>query len=175
MRGILGIIARLGVAAFIAATLCAAGLLLYARSQGLLILSVQTGSMRPYIRPGDAVLVRQTPGTLDQLQQGDIINFRSHENPDVLITHRVVSVDYNRQLITARGDALDRDDPVITADRLVGRVERIVPLAGYGFDVFRHPAGLAAAVYMPSLALVAWEVRRLMVYYAAQRYSIYYY
>lgn len=175
MRKLVVAFARISMATIIVAMLCAAGLILYSRSQGLLILSVQTGSMRPAINPGDAVLVRQPPVAMSDLRPGDIISYRNIERPDVIITHRLVSIDRQRNLLVARGDSLQKNDTAITSDRIVGVVTRTIPLAGYGFDFLRNPVGLAVAVYLPSLALIVWEIRRLMRSYARQRYTLYSY
>ena len=174
MRKCAIIIVRIGVTALVAVTLCAAGLVLYSRSQGLLIMSVQTGSMRPAIRPGDAVVVRQS-SVLDTLKPGDIISYRSPRNSDVILTHRLVAVDTRTGLLTARGDAAAAADPPFGQDRVVGMVTRTVPLAGGVLDFVRQPYGLATAVYAPSIMLITWEIRRLMRSYASQHYSVHYY
>lgn len=149
-----------------AGTAAAAG---YARLQGLTLLSVQTGSMQPAIEPGDAVLVRQRASVISP---GDIISFHSHDNPEVLITHRVVSVDAAGRWRT-KGDASQQVDAPVTPGQLVGKVERVIPVIGYGFDFIRHPAGLLLAVHVPAIALVSSEIRRLTRYYDARRYQLY--
>lgn len=148
------------------ATMTAAG---YAQLQGLALLSVQTGSMRPAISPGDAVLVSQRPA---QIVAGDIISFRSHDNPRVTITHRVASIDGAGRWLT-RGDATSQGDRPVYSSQLVGKVERIIPLLGYSFDFVRHPAGLILSVHIPAVIMAASEIRRLSRYYEARRYRLY--
>jgi len=172
MHKIVITLARTSVVALVAATIFAAELVVLVRSQGQLILSVQTGSMSPAIRPGDAVFVQQRP---KQMNVGDIISYRSQQNPDVIITHRVVAIDRVRGRITTKGDALDTADPAFSSDRVVGLVVHTIPLAGYGFSFVRHPLGLAVVVYTPAIILILSEIRRLMRHYAHQRYVLYYY
>lgn len=150
------------------ALLSAAGLG-YARSQGLQVLSVQTGSMRPAIRPGDAVLVRTHSATLSA---GDIVSYRSIDNPRAIITHRIVAIDRKTGQVVAKGDRLRSPDPIIQSDRIIGKVERTIPLAGYGFDMLRNPVGLIMVVYLPGFVVVCFEVQRLMRYYDRRYYRL---
>jgi hypothetical protein len=71
-----------------------------------------------------------------------------------------------------KGDELSMVDPAIGASRIVGRVERIVPDAGYAIDVIRKPAGLVLAVHIPALILMYGEIRRLMRYYDSRWYRL---
>jgi len=75
----------------------------YARSQGLQVLSVQTGSMRPSMRTGDAILVRSNPA---RLSPGDVVSYRSLNNPKATITHRIMAIDHKTGQIVAKGDSL---------------------------------------------------------------------
>ncbi len=165
-------LARIGVVLVMMVALFAATLVVYARSQGLAILSVQTGSMRPVIRPGDAVLVRHQP---TRLKVGDIVSYRSLNTPGLTITHRLIRIDQERGLLTTKGDALDTPDPAFPASQVIGVMIHTVPFVGYGFDFIRQPVGLVAAVYLPAAIVIAWEIRRLMRHYERQHYTLYYY
>ncbi len=143
-------------------------IVVYAHGRGLTVLSVQTGSMRPAIRPGDAVLVRRDVA----IQVGDVITYRSLENPRAVITHRVVSIDRAIGQTITRGDALSSNDPAISSDRIVGRTEQVVPALGYDLDILRQPGGLMAAVYLPAVLLISDEIRRLVNHYGQSRYRL---
>ncbi len=149
--------------------LVGAGVLGYARSQGLQVLSVQTGSMRPGIQPGDAVLVLSGQA---RLTPGDVVSYRSISNPRATITHRILTIDHKTGQIVTKGDNLQTPDPAIQPDRIIGRVEHTIPAAGYGFDMLRNPVGLAVGVYAPSIVLISGEIQRLMRYYDQQRYRL---
>jgi signal peptidase len=139
----------------------------YARNRNLTLMSVQTGSMRPFVSPGDAVLVREGQS---RLLEGDVISYRSLDDPRVIITHRIVSLDQATGLIIARGDSAEADDKPIYADRVVGRVESVIPRLGFAFDFARTPYGLITLVYVPAVMLVAGEVMRLMKHFDRGRY-----
>lgn len=169
MRRAILIIAKCMVVLLVVASCCMAAVLGYARMQGLMLLSVQTGSMQPAIRPSDAVLLRLGAG---RLAPGDVVSYRSLDNPKLVITHRVIAYDNNTGRVTTKGDALKQADRVFGADRVIGRVEYVVPMAGYAFDFLRHPAGLAVAVYVPALTLAYGEIRRLVRHYESRYYRL---
>jgi len=156
----------------VAISLFSAAALGYVRVRGLQLLSVQTGSMRPEIRPGDAVLVRRV---YQALIPGDIISYQSLADPKLTITHRVVSVSSMTGTLITKGDVLQTNDPPIGYDRVIGRVVRIVPVVGRGVDFIRRPVGLIGVVYLPAVILIGAEIRRLMKYYDMQRYRLYAY
>lgn len=135
------------------------------RQQEVRLLSVQTGSMAPALRPGDAVAVRQVE-TAD-LKPGDVISFRSPADPGVVITHRIVRVGSADGIITiiTKGDSNASADQPLKPSLVIGRVERSLPNAGYLIDFIHSPAGLIAGVYLPAAFLVFGELRRLTAYY----------
>ena len=92
-------------------------IILHARGERLL--SVQTASMVPTFRPGDAILIQ--PVSPSSLRPGDIVSYRSPLNPHLFISHRLVRIDRQTgQLITA-GDALHTPDQPFSQLQVVGR------------------------------------------------------
>lgn len=146
------------------------------RISGYELLSVQTDSMAPAIRAGEAVVVDAADR---DIKAGDIVSFTSQRNPEVVITHRVVSADWKRGTFIARGDSNDMTDRPVPLQGLRGTVHRDIPLAGYALDALRHPLGITLAVYVPALGIISAEARRLAMYYAGRaparrvRYTLY--
>ena len=121
---------------------------------------VRGGSMAPHIPQGSLVFVRAVPAR--DLRVGDVISYRRPQDPDHLVTHRIVAtrsvdaVGTNGQLVRTRGDANDVDDPWEV--QLLGTAWRVtvsVPLAGTLLDALATPAGRAAALVVPAAALLA--------------------
>ncbi len=134
------------------------------------LLSVQTASMSPTIQPKDAVIVKPTPA--DELHVGDIISYHSPNQPKMVITHRVISIDRQaRQLITA-GDALHTKDPSFSEQLLVGRVVALTPRLGLIIDFLHRPIGLISAIYLPAALIIASEVDHIAYAYARPFYSV---
>ena len=164
--------ALLGMLAAVA--LGSAALIVYARYVHMEMLSVRSGSMYPAISTGDAVLIRQVPEQFGALQAGDIISFRESPGSDLILTHRFTGYDAKGMLVM-KGDANAQPDKPVLLSQLIGRVERIIPGAGYGLDFVRHPLGLLSAVYLPAVILAAGEIQRLGRHFEARYYRLHVY
>ncbi len=153
----------------VAFAICTVAAIGYARLQNLKILSVQSGSMQPAIRRGDAVLVLQGTAHLDV---GTIISYRSLLNPKVVITHRIVMIDRARNVFITKGDVLAEADPPIHPDRIIGRVNHSIPLVGFVLNFMRRPVGLLVVVYAPACGLIIGETQRLSRAYTSRQYRL---
>jgi signal peptidase I len=134
--------------------------------------------MEPVIMPGEAVLVRPyapASGRLPGIREGDVISYRSLRSDDVIITHRIVSINQQAGTVTTKGDALTVADPPITPDRIVGVAVQHVQFTGFILDFMRQPGGLAAMVYAPALIICSSEIRRLVRHYHTSHYRLYAY
>jgi len=105
------------------------------------LLVVRSGSMGPVFPVGSVVgIAAITPAQANNIAIGSIVAFRSLANPDILITHRVISrltpaagatAAEPAQYVT-KGDANAAEDgTILTASRIVGTYSFSVPRAGY--------------------------------------------
>lgn len=85
------------------------------RISGEVTLKLMGTSMLPVIWPGDLVTVR--PCDVSELAVGQIILYRRE---GILTAHRIVRV--RREHLILRGDSLDRCDPPVEMDQVVGCV-----------------------------------------------------
>jgi signal peptidase I len=85
--------------------------------------SVSGSSMLPSIRPGDNLLVQRTE--LNEVAPGDIVLFARE---DRMFAHRVISQDIKDGIpcLVTCGDLLDKNDPPVFANELLGRVTSIL-------------------------------------------------
>jgi signal peptidase len=128
---------------------------------GLELLAVMSGSMESTIHVGGIVGVMPVPAA--SLQVGDVITFTNQSNPDVLVTHRVVSIEErgNQELLTTRGDANDSADAVaVPASRAVGRVQFTLPWLGYAMVYLASPLAKLAILAVAVIGLVLPSVKR---------------
>lgn len=149
----------------------AGGSFAIAQFHGNRMLSVQSGSMVPVLRKGDLVSVIRVPDT--QLKVGDIVTYKSPLNTKQTITHRIVGLPStnNKHMFVTKGDANSSADPLVPANKIIGKVNRSVPYAGYVIDFLRKPLGLALLIWIPALVIIIEEIRRLTKYYSiAPRY-----
>lgn len=147
------------LATMLLALLVGAGGLLDLHAHGGRLLSIQTASMRPTFRPGDALAVM--PTTVSQLKLGQIISYQSPRDPRVIISHRLTATNHQTGQLTTAGDALRTPDPSFPPSQLVGQATIVAPGLGRLIDTLHKPLGLALAVYLPAAALIAYELHHL--------------
>lgn len=159
---------KLGIAAFVLLSLISIGGLTLWRLQSIQVMSVESSSMAPNIRRGDAVVLR--PVRSGELRVGDVVSYRSPADQSVIITHRITVVQKTWRQVITKGDGVDRTDAPVPMTEIIGRVNLRVAYAGFMLNFLRHPIGLAVCVYAPALYIVIVELRRLAMYYTKPTY-----
>jgi signal peptidase len=142
---------------------------LYVKITGGMLLSIQTGSMRPFLYKGDMTIVyRVTPS---QIHKGDVVTFLNPNNPKQTITHRIVQTPHTLggQTFQTKGDANAVADTPVAASRILGKVAYVAPKFGYIADFIRTPLGLGLVIYGPALAVIGVEMQKLTQYYKQQQ------
>lgn len=155
----------------VATLLGGCGLALYRHAEGDKILSVQTGSMVPYFNPGDALLTRWI--LLPDLHVGDVVSYRSPADQRVVVSHRLVSINYQTGKLITKGDALDMHDLPFPSGQVIGKVYKVLPHVGRGLDWLHEPTGLIIAVYTPAACALIYEAKRLSRQYTKPAYRCY--
>ena len=89
---------------------------------GIRIYKIGSGSMEPYLKVNDVILIKESNNYKPQ----DIITYKDN---DEYITHRIISSN-NNEIIT-KGDANNISDKPITKDKIVGKVI-------YKFHIFSY-------------------------------------
>jgi signal peptidase I len=124
-------------------------------------LTVLSGSMRPWMKPGDIVV--DTPMRASDLREGQIITYHLPGGNRTLVTHRVVRIvkTGERPIIETKGDANNANDPVARLDESrVWRARLVVPKVGYALNALRSPKmRLVGSVLAPILLLGVWLLR----------------
>ncbi len=84
-------------------------------------------SMEPAFQRGDVVIVREVP--IESLEVNDVIRFNQSSSEFV---HRIVEIldDEGEPVFLTKGDNVDRPDPLVTADRITGKVVFVLPKIG---------------------------------------------
>jgi signal peptidase len=145
---------------------------LHFERRGGVVLNVQTGSMTPTFRPGDAVIAwRVAPS---QLKVGDIVSYRSLRDPRVIISHRLISKQIagrDARFIT-KGDALSTADPPIGSSAVIGRVWGVAPGLGKVLSWLKTPYGLGVAIYLPAAVVIGLQARQVVGYYRPISYRL---
>ncbi|HET7320656.1 MAG TPA: signal peptidase I [Candidatus Saccharimonadales bacterium] len=140
------------------------------RWQHVRLYSVQTNSMQPTFQAGDAVLVKQADTS--NLHAGEVVSYTSPASPRVIVSHRVISVDKARGLVTTKGDNAKRPDVSFSPNLVRGQVSAVLPWLGHILDNMHKPLGLAVGVYMPAAFVLISEMRRLAKHYGRGDYKV---
>lgn len=118
--------------------------------------TVQTGSMRPYVSPGDVVLV--TPSD-EEPQVGDIIAFRDPIRADRDVLHRIAGIADDGALIT-KGDANDVADPWrLDRSAVIGSQTFTIPKIGFVVGAMSSDVGILLFLVLPALVIIVSEGR----------------
>ena len=120
------------------------------------------GSMEPAIRLGSAIVVKPVdPATL---AVGDIVSMQV--GPDrTTYTHRIIAVvdRSDGRWIRTQGDANAAPDPtLVPVSAIIGRVELVVPFAGYLLALLSLPVGVMFVLGLAATLLaIAWLLESL--------------
>jgi len=161
---------RLSIMAFLVLSLVSIGGLALWRLQSVQVMSVESASMSPNIRRGDAVVLR--PAKPSALHVGDVVSYRSPADQGVIITHRIIEVESTWGQVVTKGDNATRNDKPVAMSEIIGKVSARVSYLGFVLDFFRSPAGLIVFVYLPALTIVILELKRLALHYARPTYRL---
>ncbi len=120
---------------------------------------VLSGSMQPYMNPGDIVIVYRGVNP-EKLEVGDVITFKVHLKRDTVVTHRIVGFEGDR-IITKGDNNKVKDDFTVKAEDVVGVPVALIPFAGYVVSAIRENGirSYIVTVLIPSLYIIASELR----------------
>lgn len=123
-------------------------------------LIVRSGSMEPAIDTGDLVLV--VPNT--SYSSGDIITFKSPNNPKILITHRITSINL-RDGVTSyktKGDANNKiDEFTVTQQNIVGKAEYRIKQIGKLLAFAKTKSGFLTFAAIPAGFVILLEISNI--------------
>ena len=120
----------------VVATGLVAALVVVPKVMGGMSLTVLTGSMEPYIVPGDVVVTRGVDeASAANLRVGDVIAFLPYPDDPTLVTHRIVAKSINKSgtWFITQGDNNNAPDPwgPVGDFQVRGQVEYVVPKVGW--------------------------------------------
>lgn len=128
-----------------------AGLLVVPNVLGFQSFVVLSGSMMPEIQVGEIVYAKEV--ATSELEVGDVITY--HLTGSTMVTHRIVGINENEQMVITKGDANDTvDGTPVTFSNIKGRVGFHVPYLGYISIYIKTPIGILAICGIVMLLLL---------------------
>lgn len=124
---------------------------------GYELITVLSGSMEPNIKTGSIIAVRPIDAT-DKCDIGDVVMYQSLDDPNILITHRITSVEDTGngvQYIT-KGDNNDAEDPnPVPSTKVVATYANFtIPGLGYMFNFIKSKNGVIFLMIIPGILLI---------------------
>ena len=148
----------------IAGTICVVLVILAAfpftlpRIFGIEIYGILKGSMDPACPTGSLVYVKSV--NPESLQEKDIVTF---QKGNLVITHRVVKNDVQKEDLITKGDANNANDiQPVAYKQIKGKVALTVPLLGYLALRLNSAAGISVCVIILALGLMLWVLGDMM-------------
>ena len=139
---------------------------------GYVFSSVQTDSMEPTIKVGD-MIVGKKPSDDTEIKVDDIISFDDTvDGVRIIKTHRVVEIEKigNDYFYTTKGDNAPENDFGTRLGTEVVAVYRFrLPALGAIVDFLRKPVGFVLCLVLPMVALIGWQVYRLIVLWLKEK------
>lgn len=125
---------------------------------GIEIYGILTGSMDPACPTGSLVYVKSV--NPESLQDKDIVTF---QKGNLVITHRVVKNDVQKEELITKGDANNANDiQPVAYKQIKGKVALTVPLLGYLALRLNSAAGISVCVIILALGLMLWVLGDMM-------------
>lgn len=133
---------------------------------GRKLIIVTSGSMEPVFDTGSLILVNTRAN--NAFSEGDIVMYRSPENPNTNVTHRIIEVIEENGAISYRtkGDNNTYEDPLLIGDQhIIGAYTNFtIPRLGYFFSFIRSRNGIITLAMLFGFYLVLSQVFKIKQY-----------
>lgn len=91
--------------------------------------NIQTGSMTPKYPIGSMIYVKSVP--FEEIQENDVVTYRTAADGGWVVTHRVVSVDRDAKTVRTKGDANNTEDGTLAYSNIIGKATNFaIPFLG---------------------------------------------
>ena len=129
---------------------------------GYRVYTIATSSMKGVYNVNDVILVKDC--NPKKLKVGDDIVYvgNKHDLKDKIISHRIIEIkkdDKTGELrYVTKGVANDISDPEITADQILGKVDRVLPIISPINHIIKSQAGFFLLVFCPLVIVIVLEI-----------------
>jgi signal peptidase I len=128
---------------------------------GYEIMTVLSGSMEPEIKTGSIIAVK-SDFDRSKLQKGEIITFKAADNPNTLITHRIIEIKKEAESVQfiTKGDSNNtKDTSPVMAENVVGVYSGFtLPFVGKLLAFVQSTNGAIFLMIVPGALMILWSV-----------------
>jgi signal peptidase I len=128
---------------------------------GYQLKTVLSGSMEPTFKTGSIIAIKPLQSTID-LKKGEVITFKSNDDPSMLITHRIHDVMGSGKNITyvTKGDNNeDPDNAPVLPQNIVGEYQGFtIPYIGYLLNFGSSKIGSALLLILPGILILGYSI-----------------
>lgn len=122
---------------------------------GYQIYGVLTGSMEPSIPVGSALFIK--PCGIGEIVVGDVVTYTLGSGTDYVMSHRVIEIAEQENLLRTKGDANNEADPEpVNTERLIGKAVLTVPGLGRAAEYLETASGKAVCFILFAVSFILW-------------------
>lgn len=119
---------------------------------------VLSGSMEPTYKVGSLIFTK--PVSFASLKEGDTITFESQGPSKKVVTHRIIEINQQKELVSTQGDANKTPDAhQIPGEGIIGKVSFAIPYIGYGLAFFQSKIGNLLMLLIALFLLSGYVIR----------------
>jgi signal peptidase len=118
---------------------------------------IRTGSMSPYLEPGDVIISKKYDGgELVAGKDGSVVTYYGNIGDNVdMITHRVIKIDAENQRFYTKGDANEiADGDPVHFKNVLGVPQFAIPKLGYVSNFVQNPPGTYITIGVGLLLII---------------------
>lgn len=140
---------------------------------GYRVFQIASSSMIPVYEVGDVILVKETDPS--SLAVGDDITYLGEKNEmsDRIVTHRIIGFEEDpvshEEKIRTQGIANSEQDPLVSKDRVYGKVDHKLVMMTWLNKLIRNPFGFFFLVFVPFVVVIFLEVADTIMEFRADR------
>ncbi len=133
---------------------------------GYRIFNIATGSMIPVYKVNDIILVKEVD--VNTLKVGDDVAYIGTRGgfENKIITHRIIKIEENNYgglVFFTKGINTSTEDPSITGDQIIGKVEYKIPVINQLNHIVKSNAGFFFIIFCPLVLVIGLEIAQSVI------------
>lgn len=108
------------------------------------------------------------------LKVGDVISYQGHiligsQTKDASITHRIIDIDYDKEIIIVKGDANSKEDDPIAFSDVIAKVTRNSPTLRVFYKMISSFWGFAILIFIPMFVMLILQIYQMLMQHKMEK------